>query len=188
MTKTELAAKASTLRDLTERAQRGDATALPELREFFTNPEMVDLTGDLAGLAQRTLVAKLCGNNLLAKEGLTRKMKAMRADLAGPNPTPVERLLVERVVACWLHLSHLEAIYSGQDGMDLPLAMHYERRITLAQKRYLTAIKTLAQVRKLHGLVLDVPREADAPATRATVSPPIRRAANAPAGGKLSGR
>jgi hypothetical protein len=53
-----------------------------------------------------------------------------KAELAGPRPAPLERLLAERVVACWLHLHHLEAIYYGKDGMVLELARHYQRCIS----------------------------------------------------------
>ena len=91
----------------------------------------------------------------LAKS-LTRKLDLLRDELAGPNPTPLERLLVERIVACWLHLHHLEATYSGKEGMSLALGSYYQRSITSAQKRYLVAIKTLALVRKLAIPVLQV--------------------------------
>jgi len=42
----------------------------------------------------------------------------------------------------WLHLHHLEAIYSGKESMSLDLGSYYQRCITSAQKRYLAAIKT----------------------------------------------
>src|SRR5262245_29967602 len=145
------------LRALTDRAQKGDKTALPALRELLKEPAAVDLLGgDLAKQAQLTLVTKFSGQNLLFKESLTRKLDLLRDELAGPNPTPLERLLVERVVACWLHLHHLETIYAGKESMSLELGSYYQRSISSAQKRYLAAIKTLALVRKLAIPVLQV--------------------------------
>jgi hypothetical protein len=152
----ESAPKRDELRTLTDRAQQGDKTALPALREFFERPGMVDATGDLARMAQGTLVEKYCGKNLLVKEGLTRKMETLRVELAGANPTPLERLLAERIVACWLHLHHLEANYAGKESMTLDLGNYYQRGITAAHKRYLSAIKALATVRKLALPVLQV--------------------------------
>lgn len=76
--------------------------------------------------------------------------------MGGPNPAPLERLLAECVVACWLHLHHLETIYAGKESMSLELGSYYQRSITSAQKRYLAAIKTLALVRKLAVPVLQV--------------------------------
>jgi hypothetical protein len=132
------------------RAQKGDKTALPALREMLKDPGLVNaLGGDLAMQAQLTLINKFSGENLLYKESLTRKVRLLRDELAGSNPTPLENLLVERIVACWLHLHHLEVIYAGKESMSLELGSYYQRSISWAQKRYLAAIKTLAVVRKL---------------------------------------
>ena len=114
------------------------------------NPQAVDLFGgDLAREAELTLIGKFSGKNLLFKESLRRKLELLRAEVAGPNPTPLESLLVERVVTTWLHLHHLEMTYAGKESMSLDLATYYQRSISSAQKRYLAAIKALALVRKL---------------------------------------
>jgi hypothetical protein len=142
---------------LTDRAQKGDKTALPALRDLLKEPAAVDLLGgDLAKQAQLTLINKFSGQNLLFKESLTRKLDLLRDEVAGPDPTPLERLLVERIVACWLHLHHLEIIYAQKDSMSLELGNYYQRSISSAQKRYLAAIKTLALVRRLAVPVLQV--------------------------------
>jgi hypothetical protein len=142
---------------LTDRAQKGDKSALPALREFLKEPALVDaLGGDLAKQAQLTLINKFSGQNLLFRESLTCKLDLLRDELAGTSPTPLERLLVERIVACWLHLHHLETIYAGKESMSLELGSYYQRSISSAQKRYLAAIKTLALVRKLAVPVLQV--------------------------------
>jgi hypothetical protein len=87
---------------------------------------------------------------------LTRKLDLLRDELAGPNPTPLERLLIERIVAFWLHLHYLEQIYAQKDSKSLELGSYYQRSISSAQKRYLAAIKTLAVIRKLAVPVLQV--------------------------------
>src|SRR5262249_47320363 len=131
------------LRALIDRAQTGDDTALPALREMLKEPALVDvLGGDLARLAQLTLINRLSGQNLLIKESLVRKLELMRDELDGPNSTPLERLLVERVVACWLHLHHLEQICAQNESKSLDLGSYYQRSMTSAQKRFLAAIKT----------------------------------------------
>ena len=142
---------------LARRAEGGDRTALPALRELLNDAQAVDLLGgDLARHAQLTLISKFSGKNLLFKESLTRKLDLLRAELAGPAPTPLERLLAERVVACWLHLHHLEMVYAQKDSMSLDLGAYYQRGLSAAQTRYLAAIKTLALVRKLAVPVLQV--------------------------------
>lgn len=142
---------------LANRAQKGDKTALPALREVMKDPAAVDLLGgDLAKQAQLTLIAKFTNQNLLLRESLTRKLEMLRAELAGPTPSALERLLVEWIVACWLHLHHLEQIYAQNNSISLELAGFYQRSMSSAQKRYLAAIKTLALVRKLAIPVLQV--------------------------------
>jgi hypothetical protein len=137
------------LRKVLERAQGGDETTLPVLRELLKETRMVEACGNLAEHAEHTLVRKFSGKDLALREGVRRKLECLRAELAGPKPTPLERLLVERVVCCWLHLYHLETVYAGKDSMALELASYYQRGLSAAHKRYLSAIKTLALVRRL---------------------------------------
>ena len=130
---------------------------MPELRELLKDPASVDsFGGDLARQAQLSLVERFTGKNLLYKESLQRKLELLRDELAGPSTTPLERLLVDRVVTCWLHLHHLEVIYANKESMPLAVGTYYERSISAAQKRYLAAIKTLALVRKQAVPVLQV--------------------------------
>jgi hypothetical protein len=71
-------------------------------------------------------------------------------ELAGPQPSPLERLLAERITLCWLHLYYAEALYAQNiHALSLRQAEYYEQRLSKAQARYLAAIRTLAQVRRL---------------------------------------
>jgi hypothetical protein len=142
---------------LADRAQKGDRAVLPALRAVLKNPAAVDLLGgDLAGQAQLALVGKFGGKNLLYQESLARKLELLRDELSGATPTPLERLLVESVVTCWLHVYHLELINASKESMSLDLGAYYQRSLSAAQKRYLAAIKALALVRKLAVPVLQV--------------------------------
>jgi len=68
----------------------------------------------------------------------------------GPPPTPLERLLVERIVLCWLHLYYTETLYvANLEQLPLRQDAFYQQRISMAQARYLSAIRTLAQLRRL---------------------------------------
>jgi hypothetical protein len=142
---------------LARRAEKGDQTALATLRPQFRDPAVVDrLGGDLARQSQLMLIEKLTKGNPLMRETLQRKAQILRGELFGPSPTPLEQLLAERVVSTWLHLHYLETIYAIQESISLAWGTYYQRSITLAQKRYLAAIKTLAVVRKVALPVLQV--------------------------------
>jgi hypothetical protein len=141
-----------------ERARQGDEAALPLVRKMLEKPEFVDaLGGNLAWQAEHSLIRAAVGDNLAAREALTRKLELLRAELAGPSPTPLERLLVERVAACWLQLHHAD-ILLAQQGHTFTLRQleYHQRTRDRAHKRYLSAIKTLALVRKLALPVLQV--------------------------------
>lgn len=138
------------LQALIRRADGGDMSAVPEVRQLLASPGAAALLGgDLARRAEEALLDALCKTRLAARECMLRVMADLRAELAGPNPPPVERLLAERVVACWLHLNSLELSYASKETMPLELAQHYQKCIDRAHKRYLSALKTLADVRKL---------------------------------------
>jgi hypothetical protein len=144
------------LKKLLKHAREGDEKTLPALRELLKRPEVADMFGNLAAQAQDLLVNKFAGKDLGVREGLRNKLESLRAELAGPSPSPLERLLAERIAACWLHLYYLEMIYAGKDGMSLELGTYYQKSIDRAHKRYLSAIKMLATVRKLALPVLQV--------------------------------
>ena len=133
-----------------QRAQNGDAATLPALRKALKDPAAIKaLGGDLAWQAEESLVRAMAGKDLAFREALSRKLELLRAELAGPSPSPLERLLVERVVACWLHVQEADISYAQAKNLPLPLADYYQRRMDRANKRFLAACKTLATVRRL---------------------------------------
>jgi hypothetical protein len=144
---------------LLEKAQNGDASTLPALRKILENANAVDqIGGNFAEQAERLLLKAAAGENLLFEELVKRKMELLRAELGGPNSTPLERLLAERIVACWLQVQDADARYAQSQSTNLSWegGTYYQRRMDRAHKRYLSAIKTLAVVRKLAVPVLQV--------------------------------
>jgi hypothetical protein len=146
------------LAKLLERARKGDEAVLPVVRKMLELPETVDnLGGNLAWQSEQSLIRAAAGDNLLAREAMARKVELLRAELAGPAPSPVERLLVERVAACWLQLHYAETLIAQQaQNFSLVQAEYHDRRRERAHKCYLSAIKALALVRKLAVPVLQV--------------------------------
>jgi hypothetical protein len=152
----EVPTDAEGLGKLLTRAQAGDASTLPVLRKVLENPELADLLGNLAREAELSLIKAAAGENLVFKEALTRKLQLLRAELAGPSPTPVERLLVERIVACWLQVQDADTRFAQAKNLTFEGGDYCQRRMNHAHKRYLSAIKALALVRKLAVPVLQV--------------------------------
>jgi hypothetical protein len=141
-----------------QRARQGDESVLPAVRAMLRDAGAVDrLGGDLPRMPEQALIRAATDENLSFREALIRKLDLLRDELAGPAPAPLERLLVDRIVACWLQL-HIGDLFLAQKEGTLKVAQaeYHERTRDRAQQRYLAAIKTLALVRKLALPVLQV--------------------------------
>jgi hypothetical protein len=147
---TVAAVDAQELAGLLERAQAGDRSVLPQLRQFLDErPEVWRQAGDLAWHAREALLDLASSGGLLARESMARKMEELGAELGGPSPGPLERLLVERLVLCWAdaYLADLDAVRQGR--LATPLGAHVLRRQGAGQRRFLQALKAFATIRKL---------------------------------------
>ena len=83
-------------------------------------------------------------------EAFRRKARKMTEELRGRNPTPIEKLLVERIVTCDFDVacSDIEA-RNHCDYDDGATAAFYDRRRNRAHKRLISALKALATIRRL---------------------------------------
>jgi hypothetical protein len=134
---------------LIRRAEGGDESAVPALRQALAARDgLVETAGSLAIQVQATLIRNAAGTNLFFKEGLEAKMDRLRADLAGPDAAPLERLLADRIALCWLSLHDAEVRFAQAKDLTWKQVRYWQDRIDAAHRRYLSAIKTLATVRK----------------------------------------
>ena len=103
--------KVGKLAGLLQRAENGDRTALTQVRKILDlAPGIWEETGDIAGHAINSLVRVAASDNLLLKDSLERKLAALKDELAGQTPTPLERLLAERIAAYWLQVHFADAM------------------------------------------------------------------------------
>jgi hypothetical protein len=86
-------------------------------------------------------------------ELLVKDLDAFTAGLAGPSPSPVERVLVESAGLDWLFLRVAEANmiggYNSEKGLTFAQSEHAQRRVDRAHRRLLSTLRTLATVRRL---------------------------------------
>jgi hypothetical protein len=78
-------------------------------------------------------------------EAIVARLEQLRTELAGPAPSPVERLLAERAASCWLGVARAEHYLASAGVHD----EHAQRSLDRANKRYLSTLATLARVRKM---------------------------------------
>ncbi len=126
--------------------------ALPALRKQLDRvPRLCDSVGaDLAHNAEYFISQSLGGKKDLAfREGVLRKMRAMREELAGPSPTPIERLLVNGSLPVGCRCKKPMFRYAQSGSCSLKQIDFNIKRQDRANQRFLSAMKTLATVRKM---------------------------------------
>lgn len=141
------------LQNLLRLAEKGEEEAIPEIRQILSEqPDLAWHFVDVAQVAEDALIEKMTSEeDLAAKEILRFQLEAMREEIAGENPSPLERLLVERVVATWLQIQLFEGLYANGMSKSMTIAQgnFYQKRLDQTHRRHLSAIRALVQIRKL---------------------------------------
>ena len=138
--------------ELLIRASSGDVTVLAELRSLLeTKPEIWKVAGDLAKHAEHNFLGLFSGKDLITQESVRLKLADLKDNVAGSSAvSPIEELLVQRVVITWLQVHHADMeLAKGLTTANNTSCGHAQRRLDGAHKRYLHAIHQLATVRKL---------------------------------------
>ena len=149
----EQRATVARLRELNGKAQNGDQEAANGIRIILDgSPDLAwRFTSNLGELAESALVDEITRDkDLASKEFFKHQLESMKIEVAGENPSPLERLLAERVVATWLQVQLFEAHYALQmKSATIRQGDYRQKRLDRAHRRHLSAIRTLAQIRKM---------------------------------------
>ena len=96
------------------------------------------------------LIQACWDHDLVSQELVQRQLETLRAALEGPCPDMLETLLVDRICTCWLAVQHAELIASKRlSPQRCALSNVEENRLDKTHRRFLSAIRELARVRKL---------------------------------------
>lgn len=136
-------------REIVIRAQKGDESARAEMREIIARhgPHGMRPLGEIA---RDDLLKKMAGQSIALEEDVRFQMESVRAQLVEPGSGPLEWLLADRIALCWLHLHYFEALWAQSLGeVSKKQSAQYEQCLESAHRRYLSAIRSLAQVRRL---------------------------------------
>jgi hypothetical protein len=141
------------LEELVEMSGKGDKKPLPEIRRILKeSPDLAWQLMDVGRVAEwRYTEVMLNEEDLGLKEVLRCQLAAMREEIAGDNPSPLEQLLAERIVLTWLQIQLFEDLYASGMSKSTTIAQgnYHQKIIDQAYKRHLSAIRSLAQIRKL---------------------------------------
>src|SRR5438093_1208650 len=85
---------------LVQRAAAGNQAAVRRLRALLQTPEgaiVVECFGNLAAAVEQEFITECAAGNPIVSKVLRIKLRELHERLAGPAPSHLERLLVERV-------------------------------------------------------------------------------------------
>ena len=155
---TEAKDRLAKLEELSDRAA-DDKKARGELRRLLreSGPEVVREASELARKGQWALIKTAAGGDTLAEEALVIRLNTMRSEIAGPDPSPLEVLLVEKIVSVWILTELLELLLTAQLTTELPKSQRMPHSFLKevfrwqesAHRRLLSSIRELARVRRL---------------------------------------
>ena len=158
--------------ELRERANQGDPKARAQLKRWLDDhPDVWHEIGNLARHAQMEFIRLVTKGDFLFGEAIRRRADELRRELQGPFPTPLEILVVERIIAAQMQVQHVEGQIALSDG-DIPGAKFWLHRQLQANRLLHAATKSLLLIREL------LPPE----------GPPVALAATGTADAKLNGK
>jgi hypothetical protein len=152
-----------TLQALSEKVEGGDKGARKELRKAVREsaPEVICRASDIGRRGRWALIKAAAANDPLTEEALLARVELISADVAGPDPSALEVLLTEMICSLWVLIEVLERLMSAQLSPTSPTSTSRDHHVPAsylrhvlkwqesASRRFLAAIKTLAQVRRL---------------------------------------
>ena len=148
------AALTAELGRLIKSANAGQDGGLDRLREFLgRHPEAAQVAGDLARLAESAWLGLLSASPAV-RELLGRRVASLKADLAGPHPSPTERIIADLAALNFL-VTHQTAIAEADQARSPNRSAAAAKASESAQRRLVKALKCLAELRAHvgHGLV-----------------------------------
>jgi hypothetical protein len=125
---------------------------LAELRRFFDeDPELWQATGNMATRTLDHLLRTYYSQSAYVRECVSRRLKELREQLGYEESSPLERILVEQILVCWVNLYVLEINSATKlcESHSPETGLYWDRRLTGAQRRFRRASESLARVRKL---------------------------------------
>ena len=117
---------------------------------FRDNPDLWRSVGDMARQSEGRLIDGMT-DQPAARVAILHGVTRMRDALGEEEATPIECLLIDQVILCWLNLNWVQHTYAGimAKSITLTIGVYWEKRLSTAQARYMKAIETLAKVRRL---------------------------------------
>ncbi len=140
--------------DVVQRAysEKPTASDLRELRKWLADyPGLWRGVFDMAEVVQANLIKRAVSEEA-AQIALENNVSSIRDDFDYERAPILERLLIDNIVITWLRNQWAEyqvVALMGKGDISRASVEFWERRLSMAQHRYLSACQTLAKIRRL---------------------------------------
>jgi hypothetical protein len=141
------------------RAKKPVKEDLLAVQKFLKDyPEMCKAVFALVESTQGLMIKNIMGGVEVAEIGLEEYLVTIRDDMGYHEAPIMEKLLIENIVTTWLRVQYCESQLAFMMGKDRSIKVleFWERRLSMAQRRYLASCETLAKVRKMKIPVVQV--------------------------------
>jgi hypothetical protein len=125
---------------------------LAALRRFFDgDPELWRPAGSMAKRTLDHLLRTYYQQSAYIQECVGRRVAEMREQFGFAEGSPLEKLLIEQILVCYVNLYVLEINSASKlcESHSTETGLYWDRRLTGAQRRFRRACETLARIRKL---------------------------------------
>lgn len=129
-------------------ADQGDAEAAQAVRNYLADDSAAwRQIGDLGNIARKALATALSGKSQVLSISVDRQMQAQLASLIDKDDSPLERMMIDRVVVAWAfaHAVDFIAATSGEAMLSPSVTKAQET----AEKRCQAALKSLQLAREI---------------------------------------
>jgi hypothetical protein len=123
-----------------------------ELKEYFDkDPSLALQIGNVNKTIFDSILEKMAGESEFGRETMRRFIQNMKTELGYHTSTFVEQMLIDEIAMRWIRLQVMENDHKINTYAEHTFrkGLYYDKRLHLAQARYLKAIETLAKVRKM---------------------------------------
>jgi hypothetical protein len=147
---------ANQLMSAVERAIKAKKPAKEDLqliRKFLiARPDFSKAIFDGGAAIQNELITNMIGGEQeVIKMAVEEYTLSIRDDMGYHDAPIIEKLIIENIVTCWLRLQHYEqqVAFRMQGSYSLSVLEFWERRLSMAQRRYLAACESLTRIRRM---------------------------------------
>ena len=116
-------------------------------------PEAAAQLGILSLHIQATIMHRIFGDSERGmKLAVNEHASQLKQQLGYDTSNALEKALIDHAIVCWLRLAEAETRYEAlqsENNVTITRQEHWEKRLAMAQHRYLKAVESLAKVRRL---------------------------------------